>query len=119
MSFLRYWAETDVCFVNNSCRYLKRNYSYVIIFQMNLFYMYKHNTGVFLSVDYPLVDHHRCRGYYYRSQMGDIVWSWKVHLVWTLAFVVSIWLATVAAFFLESSIPVPKVISATFHNFFL
>lgn len=69
--------------------------------------------GVFLSVDYPLVDHHRCRGYYYRNTKegeSSITWTWQVHLVWTMAFVVSIWLATVAAFFLESSIPVPKVI---------
>jgi len=64
--------------------------------------------GVFVSVDYPLVDHHRCRGYYYRNKPQD-QWSWKVNLVWTLAFVVSIWLTTVAAFFLESSVPVPKV----------
>ncbi len=68
--------------------------------------------GVFVSVDYPLVDHHRCRGYYYRNTEDEnsITWTWQVHLVWTSAFVVSIWLATVAAFFLESSIPVPKVI---------
>jgi hypothetical protein len=67
-------------------------------------------AGVFVSVDYTLVDHHRCRGHYYAHPPKD-PWTWDVHLVWTLAFVVSIWLWTVAMFCLDSAIPLPQVIN--------
>lgn len=66
-------------------------------------------AGVFISVDYTIVDHYKCRGYYYyyypyHPSIKD-PWSWQVHFVWTLAFVVAIWLWTVAIFSLQSTIP--------------
>ncbi|CAG7734119.1 unnamed protein product [Allacma fusca] len=65
-------------------------------------------AGVFVSVNYMLLDERKCRGHLYAHPPKDN-WSWKVHLVWTLAFVIAIWLWTVAMFCLESAIPFPTI----------